>query len=333
MHAMPISPDHSPNVLVVGAGIAGERHTKAQIDLGSRVALYDIDPQKAAVKAASLSVSHAEDLTSAISASSLVYICTPDDLHTEIAAQVIRSGKDVFCEKPLTTNLGDALTLQQLVHQFGTQFIVGTYYRLTPNFTEAKRVVDAGEIGRPLSLEATYLHDMKPYEGITPWRLNQDFLYGGGIHPIDLAYWLAGEPVKQVFATTGFKLDQNHPSPEDYQIILGFLSGLKAHIWLNSRVQRPVHGTDLVVSGSRGTIQTHNQADSLQIFKTGDGAFSRQPIVNQFTVPIAARITNDYLQGQRTDHRPLPGIDEAIEVMQILDAAEKSIRSGLQISM
>lgn len=313
-------------VLVVGAGTAGERHAKAQRDRGSITTLFDIDPIKTAQKASALGIKSSSNLHEAIEESNLVYICTPDSTHIDIASEAIKRGKDVFSEKPLTTNLKDALTLQELVHRNGTRFIVGHYYRLNPTIMAAKQALLEGKVGKLVSLYSTYLHNIESVMVSTPWRREQNFLYGGGVHPLDLVCWIADEPVESVEAKTGIKTSSIYLPDEDYRINARFVSGLQAHVWLNAVVEHPAykHGTDLVLWGDRGSIQTHNRAVDVNVFSSGQLKQVAAPM-GEWPVDAVARIINGFLTGTRADHDPLPNIDDAIPLMRVLDAAQRSI--------
>lgn len=305
------------NVLIVGAGKVADRHVEAQRDLGAQVTLYDVISQKAKNKAKVLGVGSTNDLEGAISSSDLVYICTPANLHSVVAKKAIQAGKDIFCEKPLTSDLARAEELASLVDKFGTKFIVANYVRLEPNFLEAKRIVQSGELGRMLAINGFYFQNIDYVGKETPWRREVPVLFDGGVHPIDTVCWMADEPVVGVCVGTG-------STPEDVRLFLSFESGLNSTIRVFANADPAIVGVGLSLVGALGTANTHHKWDHLDIDINGEN-IRRQTPTQERPVNAAARIVNAYLTGLRPDHAPLPDIHQAIPIIRILDMAQKDI--------
>lgn len=312
-------------VLIIGAGVAGQRHMQAQLDLGSQVAIYEEDKKIARlVQGQNPGIEIFDSISEGIARSTAVYICTPDYLHTDYAATAIKSRKAVYCEKPLTTSLEEAEYLQELVHQYGVKFIVGNINRLTPAFLEIKQRVDRGDLGRLLFVRTSYLHDMREYQKQTKWRVDQNILYGGGSHPIDLAMWVLGEPLQDVSAMSGPKVIPGYTKPEDYHILLQSQSGIVAEVSVNAALKLPVHKVDLEVYGETGSLLADNKSGVIKSYLEGQSnEFQVERFGNPFTFPIAARVFNDFISGRTNNHYPLPDIDETMPVMRAMDQVEK----------
>ena len=317
--------------LIVGAGIIGERHAKAQKKLGSDVGIYNNTFSVAEKLAQMIGGIAFKDLDEAIAWSDIIHICTPDHLHTEIAIKAIEAGKHILCEKPLVTNLKDALQIQTALDKSTSKLLVGNNYRLTPSFLEIQKRVKKGKIGKILSIQTTYLHDMRSYYKKTPWRSDQNFLYGGGIHAIDLACWIAGEKVTNVQAITGSKFIKGFNHPEDYRINLTFASGFTAHVWLSARVVLPIHKTDVEVYGEKGAYIANNKSGVLRAFyhkqKKKEFVAETFKVGYRLTIPKEIEIANRYFTGKSKSYWPLVDIHEAVKEIKILEAIEKSIKS------
>ncbi len=78
-----------------------------------------------------------------------VMIATPDHWHTKIAIEAMRSGKDVYCEKPLTLTIDEGKLIEQAVDETGRMFQVGTMQRSEcgHRFLQAVALVRHGRIG------------------------------------------------------------------------------------------------------------------------------------------------------------------------------------------
>jgi predicted dehydrogenase len=77
-----------------------------------------------------------------------VTIGTPDHWHTKIAIEALQSGKDVYCEKPLTLTIDEGKKICQAVKQTGRVFQVGTQQRTDGPFLQAIALIRAGRLGK-----------------------------------------------------------------------------------------------------------------------------------------------------------------------------------------
>lgn len=320
------------HALVIGVGSAGERHVQAQRRLGVTTAIYDANTQLAQDKAIEHGAEAILSIEDALDWADLVHICTPDHLHTDYALQSVEKGCDVLLEKPMTTNLSDALAIQRAVSERGTNLFVGTNMRLTPSFIAIRNEVQAGSIGQLIALDTTYIHDVRDYLQRTPWRKYQNGMYGGGIHAVDLACWVAQEPVKEVQAMTGVKHipEAVYAVPEDYRVNLKFESGVTAHIWVNHRFPIERHGVDLVAHGTLGQYVAHSKSDSYTEYKSSDQRQTYRTIKagSVYTMDKEIELIDNWLAGKSDSHWPVPTINEAVEVMRVMDVIDRAVKSG-----
>ena len=77
-----------------------------------------------------------------------VIIATPDHWHTKTAIESMQSGRDVYCEKPLTLTIEEGKQICQVAKATNRVFQVGTQQRSDANnFLKARAIVQAGRIG------------------------------------------------------------------------------------------------------------------------------------------------------------------------------------------
>jgi len=107
-----------------------------------------------------------------------VVIATPDHWHAYIAIAAVRAGKDVYCEKPLTYNVHEALELVQAVRKSNRVFQVGSQQRSSKEFRVTAELVRNGIIGRVNSVHVSFGDPAAPYhqpaESLEPgldWKL------------------------------------------------------------------------------------------------------------------------------------------------------------------
>jgi predicted dehydrogenase len=138
-------------------------------------------------------------------------ICTPNNLHKDIAIAAAHAGKMILCEKPISMNVEEGEEMCQAVESAGVTNIVWYNYRRVPAVALAKQLIQEGRLGRIFHYRAAFLQDWTiseelPQGGEALWRLDADAA-GSGVtgdllaHCIDTAIWLNGT-IKDVNAMT-----------------------------------------------------------------------------------------------------------------------------------
>ena len=89
----------------------------------------------------------------------IVHIATPPHWHGLMAVEAARSGKDIWCEKPMTRTIGEGKKVKEAVKQHGNIFRLNTWFRFDANFygmnvpvKKIKKLVDTGMLGWPLKV-------------------------------------------------------------------------------------------------------------------------------------------------------------------------------------
>ena len=141
----------------------------------------------------------------------LVDICTPGDLHAQIAIAALDAGKHVLCEKPLANTPAEAEAMTAAAERAaarGIRSMVGFNYRRVPALALARTLVAEGRLGEIRHVRATYLQDWLTDPAFPlSWRLVREHAGSGalgdlGAHIIDLAQYLTGEPITAVSGST-----------------------------------------------------------------------------------------------------------------------------------
>ncbi len=140
-----------------------------------------------------------------------VDICTPNNLHKDIAVAAAAAGKMILCEKPLSVDPAEGEQMCRAVESVGVANMVWYNYRRTPAIAMAKQIIDEGKLGRIFHYRANFLQDWTiaadvPQGGAGTWRLDVAAAGSGVLgdllaHCIDTAVWLNG-PIRDVSAMT-----------------------------------------------------------------------------------------------------------------------------------
>ena len=132
----------------------------------------------------------------------VIDICTPNNLHKEIALAAAAAGKMILCEKPLAMNAAEGQKMVEAVEKAGVANMVWYNYRRIPAVTLAKQLIEEGRLGKIFHYRAKFLQDWTikadlPQGGQGLWRLDVAAA-GSGVtgdllaHCIDTAVWLNG---------------------------------------------------------------------------------------------------------------------------------------------
>ena len=90
---------------MIGHGTMGSFHARTLASEGSEVVAWDSDPARRTV----------DSLDAALEAAAAAVVTTPAATHAELVRTCVERGLPVFCEKPLSLDLGEAASLTELV--------------------------------------------------------------------------------------------------------------------------------------------------------------------------------------------------------------------------
>ncbi len=202
-----------------------------------------------------------------------VVICTPTWLHKDMIIQAAEAGKHVFTEKPMTVTVKEADEVLSKVSKAGVKLQVGYMRRFDYAFSQAKKAIEEGSIGKPLvfiglardpSAPPGWAADPKKSGGIFLDMLSHDF---------DMARWLMGSEVKRVYVNGGAYLWDEIKEKGDLDVVninfefengaLGFIHGTRKNTfgyYLRTEVY-----------GSEGTVFVGAAADPMYSIGTKDG--------------------------------------------------------------
>ncbi|WP_273565308.1 inositol 2-dehydrogenase [Maribacter halichondriae] len=187
-----------------------------------------------------------------------VLICSPSDTHADYAIRAAESGKALFCEKPIDMSLERATEVVTKVKENNVPMMVAFNRRFDPDFAKVRKLLAEGKIGTIHSL-----HIISRDPGPPPI----DYIKQSGglfkdmtIHDFDMARFIMGCEVTEVFATGSCQVDKEIGEVGDIDtamILLRFENGATAVIE-NSR--KAVYGYDqrLEVFGSKGLLKIEN---------------------------------------------------------------------------
>ena len=153
--------DNKIRIATIGMGIQGFQDTKAALrtDMCELVAAADLyDGRLAHVKETfGNHVFTTRDYREVLERKDVdaVLIVTPDHWHDRISMAALKKGKHVYCEKPMVQNIEEGAAVIAAAKAAGKVMQVGSQRISGAAFQEAKRLVEAGDIGNINFIEST----------------------------------------------------------------------------------------------------------------------------------------------------------------------------------
>lgn len=134
----------------------------------------------------------------------VVSICTPNDLHEEMAIAALKAGKHVCLDKPVAVDGASAMRIAEAAANAEGKTRVLFHNRYYPGTLRMKQLIDEGRIGRIMQFEARYLHagsidQKKPVS----WKQlsSGGVLLDMGSHLLDLITYMIGMPARAMCKT------------------------------------------------------------------------------------------------------------------------------------
>ena len=327
-------------VAILGLGM-GAAHAQVYRELeGVRVvAVCDTDPARLGAFAREHEVAvTSDDYRQIVTRDDvdIVSVCTPDHLHYEHCRLAIEHGKHVMCEKPMVTTLEDARDLVSRVRLAHVKFAVGNVNRFVPHFAAIKRLIETGRLGELFFVESDYIHDMRNVYRRTPWRIDeqhpQNAWLGGGVHPVDLVRWLAGDIEEVMLYSNKCASAPEFLLPDNYVATLRFRSGCLGKVWETSGIRRwPEHVVNLNAYGSQGTAMSNTLEMHVKAWLdpdiTGQADATIMPFVRTVGHPVRTELQH-FVDSIRNDTEPLVSVEEGAKTVATLVAGLRSAETG-----
>ncbi|CAN5397255.1 N/A [soil metagenome] len=191
----------------------------------------------------------------------IVVVAVPQDAHLQVVRAAAAAGKAVICTKPLSRSGPEAAECLAAVTDAGVWHGYAETAVFSPAVVRAKQLVDAGGIGRVLTVRAREAHGHPHAHAVDQDRMGGGPMRGLGCHGVAVGRWfLEGATPVEAFAW-GDRLDRDDVSSEDNAVMLvRFDDGRVAQVeagWTHTAgldVRREIHGS----AGWIGADETGN---------------------------------------------------------------------------
>ena len=273
-----------------------------------------------------------------------VVICLPTNLHAAAAEAAFGAGKHVYLEKPLAVSLEEGRRVLAAWQQSGRAGMIGYNYRFHPLLAALRRDLQAGRIGPPAGAQTVFATAGGARTG---WRGAR--ATGGGAlldlasHHIDLARWLFGAEIVQVFASVR-SLDGDQ---DTVTLHLRLAGGLDVQSFASHSA---VEDDCITVYGPRGKLRV-DRYRGLDVEYTPPyprnvylkrlvgaiGALRRLPYVRQKmrapgSEPSHPAALAHFVGAVQSGRPPSPDLLDGYRALAVVAAAEQSAQTGFLVT-
>lgn len=304
-------------VAVVGTGFWGKNHARVYKELAETdlVAVCDMDSTRVKAVAEQFGAKPYTNTGQMLKNKDIeaVSICTWSTSLAKEAQRVLKAGRHVLVEKPMSANLKQAEILQKTAEKEKLHLTVGFLMRFIPGLQHMNKSVQDKTIGELVCATAKRVSQW-------PERIGDvGVVKDTAIHDIDVIRYLFKEDPIAVYAKTG---SMGHRKFEDYaHIMLTFEGGKSAFIesnWLT-----PYKTRMLTLTGSSTIMKLDYITQELTIEDAEETLQPRYPMQEPLKLEL-----QHFARCVTQKEKPLITANDGVKALQIAEAALKSSATG-----
>ena len=270
-----------------------------------------------------------------IAASDAVAICTSTDTHVDYIIDAAEAGKAIFCEKPISLDLAQVDRVAAVLERRDVPFMVGFNRRFDPGHRAVREAVASGRIGEVRMARVTSRDPSPP--PVDYVRVSGGIWVDMMIHDFDMAAYVVGSPVVQVWAQGANLIDPAIGEAGDVDVAVAVLTHANGAITTIDISREAPYGYDqrVEVLGSLGMAVSDNvRLSSSEVYLADE---THRPVLPNFFIE---RYETAYRDQWRSftdyvlDGGPSPvSLAEGRAPVVVAGAAAESARTGRPVAV
>lgn len=285
----------------------------------------------------------------------VVDICTPNLLHSEIAVAALNAGRHVFCEKPDAVSISEAKKMADAAQKSGKTLMAMRNNRFRPESQWLKRYITEGHAGDIYTGRCGWIR-RRGIPGKGGWFTTKAMSGGGplidlGVHMMDLAIWLMGNPVPvSVTGATYCKFANAEEASDSVHAQFGeakadgifdvedlatgfirFANGATLQLevsWASNIEQEDVF---VELRGSKAGIKFSHQSPLKVFSEVAGGLVDIEPHVGGDGGQQHARHINHFVDVLLNGAKPVNTPQDGVHMISVLSALYESAASGREV--
>ncbi len=297
-------------------------------------AVWDEVPERGEEWAKELNADWVPNLDDVLARSDVdgVVVDAPSNMHADIMAAAAEAGKHIFTEKVLALTVAECDRISAAVKKAGVKFCISFPFRTRSATLYAHKAVQDGLLGQLTSLRVREAHDAGSAGWLPPHFWDPVGTGGGammdlGAHPMYLARWIGGRPVK-ISSTFTFMTD--HEVEDNAVCTVVFESGCIGIVETGFMTANGSFSMEL--TGTGGTLFVGGaDEDRVQIRSNKldpEKWITPEPLPE--ALPRPERIWVDGV----LNNAPIPfGLEEGTQLTELMEHAYLAFREGRQVEI
>ena len=279
----------------------------------------------------------------------LVSVALPNFLHAPVSIAALKAGAHVLCEKPMALNVAEARKMIEVAKKAKRKIGINLSYRFTPPARALKDLANEGFCGKVYHAFTCWTR-RDGFPGFGSW-FGQKKLSGGGplidlgVHRIDLAMWLMGNPEPLTVSGAAHheiaipRAKEQGKAYDCEDLAAGFIrfkngaSLLLEISWGNH--QRDPERMITTVIGTKGTLVHRNEGGNYNFvgeYFTNAGKHK----IDGHVAAADSNIRNPYgsmVLAVMNNTRPIADAEDGIRIQRVLDGLYKSAQIGKEVKV
>lgn len=262
-----------------------------------------------------------------------VVVATPVTTHFQLGEKVLKAGKHLLLEKPMTTSLSEALSLIELAKKRGKVLMVDHTFVYKDAVRKIKKLIEDGEIGK-----LRYFDSTRTNLGLFQQDVN--VLWDLAAHDVSILLYLVKEKPISIQAS-GVSHTKNRIENIAF-VTLKYQSGFVAHF--NVSWSSPVKIRLTLIGGSKKMVVFNDiePSEKVRVYDSGyrvrqnkdKTQFSVDYRVGDIYIPktylkeALSDMAKDFIDAISQGKKPISDMYHGMEVVKILSLAQESLRKG-----
>ncbi|NLK07489.1 MAG: inositol 2-dehydrogenase [Firmicutes bacterium] len=264
-----------------------------------------------------------------------VLICSPTDLHAQQIIAAADAGKHIFCEKPIANDIVKTKKALAAVRKAKVKLQLGFNRRFDPNFQKIHTLVREGALGEVHSIKITSRDPAPP--PISYVKASGGIFMDMTIHDFDMARYLAGSEVTEVYAVGSVLIEPAIAEVGDYDSAVVVLKFANQAVCVIDNSRKAVYGYDqrVEVFGQKGSATAYNKKPTDVEISTEQGVYTDKPLyffleryMDSFRMELC-----DFITAVTSNEEPPVTGEDGLHALYIAKAAAMSAGENRPVSI
>lgn len=264
-----------------------------------------------------------------------VIIASSTDTHAEFIQKAARAQKQIFCEKPIDTDIQRIKETLKIVEEEGVKLMVGFNRRFDHNFARLHEAVTSGNIGKPHIIKITARDPSPP--PIEYIKVSGGIFLDMTIHDWDMARFLAGSEVKEVYANGAVLIEPDIGQAGDIDTAVATLQFENGALGIIDNSRQAVYGYDqrAEVFGSKGCARADNDTpNTVEVYTAEQTQKDKIPyfFLERYMESYATEIQK-FIDCIKHNKDPKPDGWDGLQNVVVAKAAQKSFDENRPVKL